>query len=65
MGISVGSEVKQRALAKEIVGDNLAAENGAFTFRRDGGGEEIRETPFVYVPNLIRRATDLIEHHRG
>jgi hypothetical protein len=27
--------------------------------------EEIREAAFVYVPNLIRRATDLIEEHRG
>lgn len=63
--ISVGSEVKQRALAKDIVGDNVVAELGAFTCRRDGGGEEIREAAFVYVPNLIRKATDLIEQHRG
>ena len=63
LSISVGSEVKQRALAKDIVGDNMVAELGAFTFRRDGGGEDIREAPFVYVPNLIRRATDLVEQH--
>lgn len=63
--IEVGSEVKQRALAKDILGDNLVAELGAFTFRRDGGGEEIQEVPFAYVPNLIMRATDLIEKHRG
>lgn len=61
----MGSEGKQRALAKEIVGDNVCAELGAFTFKRDGGGEDIREVPFVYVPYLIRKATDLIEHHRG
>lgn len=61
----MGSEVKQRALAKDLIGDNIQAELGAFTFRLDGGGEEIRETPFVYIPNLIRRATDLIEEHRG
>ena len=59
----MGSELKQRALAKEIVGDNVAAELGAFTFRRDGGGEEIRETPSVYTPNLIRRVADLVEQH--
>ncbi len=40
------------------------AELGAFTFKREGGGEEIREKPFVYVPNLIRRASDLVEQHR-
>ena len=50
---------------KNIVGDNITAELGAFTVKRDGGGEEIREVPFVYVPNLIRKATDLIEEHRG
>lgn len=61
--IDVGSEAKQRALAKEIVGDNIVAEMGAFTFRLDGGGDEIREAPFVYVPNLIRRASDLIQQH--
>lgn len=59
------SEGKQRVLAKDIVGDNLVAELGAFTFKRDGGGEEIREVPFAYVPNLIRRASDLVEQHRG
>ena len=61
----MGSEANQRALAKEIVGDNLSSELGAFTFKRDGGGEEIREVPFVYVPNLIRKATDLIELQKG
>jgi hypothetical protein len=51
--INFGSEVKQRALMKEIVGDNITAELGAFTVKRDGGGETIKEIPFVYVPNLI------------
>ena len=56
--------MKQRALAKDVIGDNMTAEMGAFSFRRDGGGEAIKEVPFVYVPNLIRKATDLIEEHR-
>ena len=38
---------------KSIVGENLVAETGAFMKRLDGGGEEICEVPFVYVPNLI------------
>ena len=63
LNISVGSEVRQRKLAKEIIGDNVVAELGAFTFKREGGGEEIREVPFVYIPNIIRKATDLIEDH--
>ena len=39
--------MKQRAIAKDIVGDNLAAELGAFTFKRDRGGEDIKEVPFA------------------
>ncbi len=61
LNIAVGSEQKQRSLAKGIVGDNMAAEMGAFMKE---GGEEIQEVPFAYVPHLIRKATDLIEKHR-
>ena len=43
-------------LAKEAVGENLTTEMAPFTFSA-GWGEEIergdRETPFVYMPNLI------------
>ena len=63
--ISVANEAKRRALAKDIVGDNMVAEMGAFSFKRDGGGEDIKEVPFVYVPNLIKKATDVIEQYRG
>lgn len=64
MHIAMGSEAKQRSLAKEILGDNLVATVGAFSCKRDGGGEEIREVPFAYVPNLIRKAADVIEEHK-
>lgn len=62
--ISIGSEVKRCALAKEIIGDNMVAEMGAFAFKRDGDGEEIKEVPFVYVPNLVKKVADKIEEHR-
>ena len=62
--VTFGSERQQRGLAKEIVGENLVAEMGAFTVSAKGGGEEIQEVPFVYVPNLIKKATDIIEAHR-
>lgn len=62
--IVVGSEAKQRALAKDLLGDNLVATEGAFTRKRDGGGEEIIQVPFVYVPNLIRKVSDVIDHHK-
>ena len=28
-----------------------------------GGGDEIREAPFVNVPNLIARVADTLTHH--
>ena len=58
--VSFASEGKQRAMAKNLIGDNLRAEMGAFTSRREGGGEEIRETPFVCVPNLIAKVSDIL-----
>ena len=63
MNIAVASECKQRSLVKDIVGDNIVAEVGAFTFSPKDGGEEIREVPFVYVPNLVRKVADVIEEH--
>ena len=62
--ISVGSELKQRKLSTELLGDNVRAELGAFTVKADGGGECIKQVPFVYVPNIIRKAPDVIEAHR-
>ena len=64
MHISVASERKRRDLAKDVVGENMVAGMGAFSFRADGGGEEIREVPYVHVPNLIKKAADVVEEHR-
>ena len=40
-------------MVKQIVGDNVAAERGAFSFPSDKGGEVIKKVPFVYVPIII------------
>ena len=64
LNITVSSEKKQRAMAKDIIGDNIVAEKGAFTFSLEGGGEEIRQVPFVYCRNLIAAVTDTIEKHK-
>ena len=45
------------------MGDNVAAEKGAFTFPAEKGGEVIKEVPFVYVPNLIKKITDVVSQH--
>ena len=59
LNVSMASEGKQRVMAMEIVGDNLAAERGAFTFSQGkGGGEVVKEAPFVYCPNLIARVAE-------
>ncbi len=60
----MGSEGRQRALARDLLGDNLVATEGAFAAKRDGGGEDIIKVPFAYIPNLIRKVSDVIEHHR-
>lgn len=62
--MNLASEKRQRNLAKEIIGENLVAEKGAFTFPREGGGEEIREVPFAYVPNLMAKCADLVRAHQ-
>ena len=63
LNISLASEHKQRALARSIRDENVIAEMGPFTSSLDGGGEQIREVPFVYVPNLIRKVADIIHLH--
>lgn len=50
-------------MAQEVLGHNVVAEMGAFTFPMDKGGEEIREVPFVYVPNLIAKIADVVTQH--
>ena len=62
--MSIASEMKQRAMAKDIVGDNLMAERGTFTFPPGNGGEIIREAAFVYCTNLIAKVVDCVEHHK-
>ena len=50
-------------MAKEIVGDNIVAERGAFSFLAEKGGEVVKEVPFVYVPNLVRKIADVFAQH--
>ena len=63
MNVHIASEGKMRKLAKEVVGDNMVSENGAFTFPGTNGGEVIKEVPFVYVPNFIAKLADVVSQH--
>lgn len=58
--INLDSEVKERSLAKELVGPNLES---AFTFTLDGGAEEIRKAPMAYIPDLIAKVKQLLEQN--
>ena len=63
LNITLASENKQHVLAKTITGDNITAEMGAFSLHLTGGGEEIRQFPFVYVRNLIATVADMISSY--
>lgn len=61
--IHLDSEVKERLLAKELVGPNLASEMVAFSFKLDEGGVEIRKAPMAYVPNLVQKVTQILDQN--
>lgn len=61
--IHLASEAKERSLAKELIGPNLASEMVAFTFSLDGGGEEIRKAPMAYIPELTQKVTQLLDEN--
>ena len=58
--MSFASEGKQRAMAKGLIGDNLHSEMGAFTANKEGGCKEIRKAPFVCIPNLIAKVSNML-----
>lgn len=60
--ISLASEARQRKMAAEIIGHDPVAEKAGFTVTVEKG-EEIKELPFVYFPNLIQKISDIIHQH--
>ena len=60
--VHLASEKTQRALAQEIIGDNMEVEKAAYVFSREGCGEVIKELPFTYVPNSVYKIADLLLH---
>ena len=49
-------------MAAEIIGQDPVAETAAFTVTVEKG-EEIKQVPFVYFPNLIAKIGDVIYQH--
>ena len=41
----------------------MEVEKAAFLVSSEGGGEVIRELPFAYMPNIVRKITDLLTHN--
>ena len=62
--ISLGSERKQRIHAKGLLGDNLTTEEAVFSFPLKSGGEELRAAPFVYVPDLVEKVTNILTENK-
>ena len=56
--VSLASERKQRVLASAEVGENLAHEMVPFAVSKEGNTIQIKEVPFVYVPNVIAKVSD-------
>ena len=45
------------------MGENYEVEKVPFSFTVDSR-EEIREAPFVYIPNLIRKLADMVASYK-
>ena len=54
-GIAVAGEKRQQSLAKELVGENIAAEPVAMSFSLPSGGEELRS------PDLKAKITQILD----
>ena len=53
-----------RVRAKELVEDHLVGKYGLFSFPlKEGGGKEVRATPFVYVSSLWDRVQSMLTQH--
>lgn len=53
-----------RKRAKELVGDDLVAERVPFTFTlKEGGGEEVRPAPYVYIECLWEKIQSMLDQN--
>eukprot|EP00731_Ephydatia_muelleri_P016628 Em0009g1052a len=64
-GVCLGSERKQRALCKELIGDNLEVELALFSFKLPNGEEGLRGAAYGYTPNLTSKIVQLLEQNEN
>jgi len=62
-GVQLGSEARQRLIAKDILGENLEAEIAPFCFSHPNCDDEIRAAAYAYTPGLIQKVTKLIDEN--
>ena len=62
-GVRLGSETRQRLIAKDILGENLEAEIAPFCFSRPSCDDEIRAAAYANTPSLIQKVTKLIDEN--
>jgi hypothetical protein len=60
-GVKVASEKQQRALSKELVTTEVVGEIAPFTHSIKGGGEEVKKSAMVYIPNLQDKIKEILE----
>lgn len=61
--VSLSPECTVRALARDLIGPNLASELVAFTFSVDGGREEVRKAAMAYIPELQAKVKQLLDQN--
>ena len=52
-GVRLGSETRQRLIAKDILGENLEAEIAPFCFSRPSCDDEIRAAVYAYLISTV------------
>ena len=57
-GVCLGSERKQHALCKELIGNNLEVELAPFSFKLPNGEEGLRGAAYGYTPSLTSKIVE-------
>lgn len=61
-GLKFSGERHMREKAKQLQSENITSELALFSYSIQGG-EELRAQPFVYVPDIIKKITSLLDEN--
>ena len=62
-GITIPSEKRKRKMSQELLLDNLQSESAPFSFALKHGGEDLRPSPLVYMPDLVAFVLHLLDQN--